>query len=713
MEQPAQGPGPKAAAARFGHYRLESLLGEGGGGRVYAAWDERLAREVAIKFATGDGDGDGLEREARRLASQTHPLFVRVFALERVDGRWAMVMERVHGRTLSQRLREDGPLPPQRALDYLAQAAEALERAHRSGWVHGDLKPSNLMLADDGRMRILDFGAAAPVDPLGTASLASGAQAIGTLAYLPPERLLGANASVQGDIYSLGLVLLEALGGRRDRSEPTLPAAAGSSSTLASPSLASSTLAVPLLDPRLRELIETMTQTRPQDRPASMARVYAQLRNARPPRAAPASSAWRRWSALALAPLLLLSADRFDPRRAGAGSAAAEPYRLIALAERRFADFDRDGALDESTAALDRVLAQQRDHAAAAALLGIAYCLRYAGDGRDRSWLQRADAATAQALRQDPQLALAQAARGWSEEFLGRKAQAERHYQRALALDPGDRYALLGLARLYAGWRRETEALSWLRKAIARYPRERWFRDTLGTVLYQQGDLAAAERAFRDSLRVKPDGLQAYISLSSVLLRQDRGDEALGVLQQGLRIAPHGRLYGNLGSILFARGRYGEAADAFERALSDADGSPNDYLKWANLADALRWLPGREAEANAAYAHALRMAQALLGERPDSATLNSRAALYAAKLGRAAESARWAGRALARGGDDREVRFRLGMAAELGGRRGDALTHLRRALALGYPPQLIDTEPDLRALRRDRDYHRILTGEPQ
>lgn len=707
MEQPAQ----RTGSARFGHYRLESLLGEGGGGRVYAAWDERLAREVAIKFAV-DADGDeAIEREARRLASQTHPLFVGVFALERVDARKALVMERVRGRTLAQRLREDGPLPPQRALEYLVQAAEALERAHRSGWVHGDLKPSNLMLAEDGRLRILDFGAAAPLDPLATASLASASAGAGTLAYLPPERLLGARASVRGDIYSLGLALLEAAGGRREREDETVWQALQRRAYRGDGAAADAGAAP---DPRLRALLEAMTRSRPQQRPASMAQVRAQAASALSASAREnAGAAGRRWRgvALGLALLALLGADRFDPQRAAPESVAAAPYRQVAEAELKLADSDRDDAVAAAVAALENVSAEHRDHAPAAALLGIAYCLRYAGDGRDRSWLQRADAATAQALAQAPLLALAQSARGWSEEFLGRKDEAERRYLRALSLDPGERYALLGLARLYNGLGRTSEALAWSRKAIALYPRERWFRDALGTALFQQGELEAAERAFRDSLRLKPEAAQAYVNLSTVLLRRERPLDALRVLQQGLRIAPNARLYNNLGGVLFALGRYEEAAEAYRRALSDGGGSPNDYLKWANLADALRWLPGREDEARRSYARALQMAEALLRDRPDSATLNSRAALYAAKLGRADAAGRYAGRALQRGGDDRETRFRLTVAAELSGRRDEALAHLRRAVALGYPLNLIETEPDLRSLRRDRRYHFALNGE--
>jgi serine/threonine-protein kinase len=390
--------------------------------------------------------------------------------------------------------------------------------------------------------------------------------------------------------------------------------------------------------------------------------------------------------------------------------AAIDP---LVRAERLLADFDQAGTVAEAVALLEQRLASDPHDAGAAALLAIGYCLSYAGDERDEVWLSRARAAAQQAEREEPQRAIVQAARGWVEEYLNNKADAEAHYLRARMLDPGDRHALLGLARLYAQSGRASQAQQVLADAMRRLPADRGFVDTQGTLLYQQGDLAGAEQAFHRSILLKPNGVQAYVSLSGVLLRANRLDEALHVLQQGLRQGSNGRLYGNLGTLLYMRGDYAEAATAFERALSDAKGSPNDYLKWANLGDTLRWLPGQEAQARAAHQRALQMVDTLLQRSPDSATLQSRSALYAARLGQASLARQRIDAALAGGNNNADLQFRAALVAELGGRREAALAHLQDAIARGYPPHMIAGEPDLLALRRDRRYHRMLTGKTE
>lgn len=700
----------------FSHYRIGAVLGEGGFGRVHAAWDERLARDVAIKFATAGAHGNAeLRREAQQLAAQSHRAFVAVHGLEEHRGELAIVMERIRGSTLAQILALHGRIAQAPVIELGAEAAAALAVSHGLGWAHGDLKPSNLMLADDGSLRILDFGAGGALDPQQTMQASPTEEGGGTLRYLAPERLLGARASAAADIYSLGLVLFEALRGAATDEDPApwpllhqrlfgdrrgrrLPAG---------------------FDPVLAALIERMTRHRAQDRPSSMRQVHDCLRGLQADSRQASSACARRWRVAArvavLALVVSIGQDRAGVADAVPAGTRSEAQRAdpVAEAERLLADFDASGTLAQATTVLEGALSRHSGDATAASVLAIVYCLRYAGDERDEVWLDRARQAAALAEQQEPQLAVVQAARGWVEEYLGNRTDAEQHYRRALALDPGSRYALLGLARLYAGWNRGAEARTVLDEAIRRHPAERWFHDTLGGLLYQQNDLAGAERALRRSIALKPDGVQAYVSLSGVLLRAERSEAALQVLQQGLRHGSNGRLYGNLGTVLFARGDYVEAANAFERAISQASGSPNDYLKWANLGDALRWLPGREAQAHAAHTRALQMTSALLQRSPGSPTLASRSALYAARAGQLPLARQRMAEVLGKGADSADIRFRAAIVAELSGDRSQALQHLQRAIAQGYPPNMIASEPDLLALRRDRRYHQIITEEVQ
>jgi tetratricopeptide (TPR) repeat protein len=181
-------------------------------------------------------------------------------------------------------------------------------------------------------------------------------------------------------------------------------------------------------------------------------------------------------------------------------------------------------------------------------------------------------------------------------------------------------------------------------------------------------------------------------------------------LQQGLEIRPDSALYANLGALLFARGDMPNAARAFERSISANKGNPNYYLGWANLADALRWLPGRESDARQAYQHAIELIQPLVNREPDNPTLQSRLAVYAAKTGaqRVARDALAAALAGKRPGAD--LHFRAAIVWELLGEREHALNEVFSSKAAGYPLNLIESEPDLLSLRRDLRYHNLRKG---
>ena len=189
-----------------------------------------------------------------------------------------------------------------------------------------------------------------------------------------------------------------------------------------------------------------------------------------------------------------------------------------------------------------------------------------------------------------------------------------------------------------------------------------------------------------------------------MLLRQGRNDEALQVVQQGLRVRPNAMLYTNLGNALFQRGDYVGAASAFERAVTPPAGSPNRYLNWANLGDTLLWIPGREAQARNAYAKARELLAPRLARTPDNVTLVSRMGLYAARSGDGEDAMRMTAKAMAMAPKNADVHFRAALAYELLHRRELALDALAQAKRLGYPASAIDAEPDFVALRRDPRY---------
>lgn len=199
-----------------GRYRVERELGHGGMASVYLARDEELRRPVAVKLLAGHLGGEpGLRerflREARMAARLSHPNVVQVFDAGDEDGRPYIVMEYVPGQTLAEELRRQGRLDPPQVVDLALQACGGLEHAHGSDLVHRDVKPHNLLLREDGTLKIADFGIAHAAEATRLTQVGS---VLGTAAYLAPEQAAGDPVTAAADIYSLGVVLYELLSGR-------------------------------------------------------------------------------------------------------------------------------------------------------------------------------------------------------------------------------------------------------------------------------------------------------------------------------------------------------------------------------------------------------------------------------------------------------------------------------------------------------------------
>lgn len=202
-----------------GRYRLEEFVGRGGMGAVFRASDLVLERTVAIKmFSDTSADGQEVARrasETRLLASLSHPSLVTLFdSCTTDDGISYLVLEYVDGGTLSDRIAR-GPIPPAEVAEVAAELAEALHAVHGAGVIHRDIKPANVLLHSAPsvvRASLADFGIAYLVDG---ARLTTPGMAVGTAAYFSPEQARGAQPSPASDIYALGLVLIEALTGRR------------------------------------------------------------------------------------------------------------------------------------------------------------------------------------------------------------------------------------------------------------------------------------------------------------------------------------------------------------------------------------------------------------------------------------------------------------------------------------------------------------------
>ena len=261
-----------------GRYTVRSRLARGGMSTVYLATDQRLERDVALKvlhphLANDPTFLERLSREAKAAASLSHPHIVGVLD-QGEDGHIAyLVMEYVKGHTLRDTLNEQGALPPRLALALIDPVIEGLAAAHRSGLIHRDVKPENVLIADDGRIKVGDFGLARAI----SANTSTGAL-IGTVAYLAPELVLGQPADARSDIYSAGIMLYEMLTGKQPYAgdSPIQVAYQHVNAVVGRPSEAA-----PGLAEDLDELVQWCTAADAENRPVDGAALLTELRHIR------------------------------------------------------------------------------------------------------------------------------------------------------------------------------------------------------------------------------------------------------------------------------------------------------------------------------------------------------------------------------------------------------------------------------------------------
>jgi len=201
-----------------GRYRVLSHIADGGMASVYLALDTRLEREVALKvmrpgLAADETFVSRFRREARSAARLSHPHVVAVFDQGEDDGSMFLAMEYVPGQTLREVMQAEGPLTPRAALDIMDPVLQALSAAHRAGIIHRDVKPENVILREDGTVKVADFGLARAVTTQTTT--AQTGMLLGTVAYLSPEQVERGIADARSDVYAAGLILFEMLTGTK------------------------------------------------------------------------------------------------------------------------------------------------------------------------------------------------------------------------------------------------------------------------------------------------------------------------------------------------------------------------------------------------------------------------------------------------------------------------------------------------------------------
>lgn len=538
-------------------YRVLDRLGSGGMGEVYRARDERLQRDVALKFLPGHVLADEAARtrfrkEALALSMLNHPNIATIYDFDTHDGVDFLVMECVAGETLGDRLRA-GPLPESEIVRLGIQLAEALGAAHDRGVIHRDLKPGNVRLTPDARLKVLDFGLARITRPreVGeTETMTGSGGPVGTLAYMAPEQLRDGRADVRTDIYSAGAVLYEMATGQqpvRGVSTPQLIDAVLHATPTPPRALN------PQISPRLEAVMLKAMHRDPGRRYESARELCAELRRLEEnaSRGVSARGALgeergrrlsRRVALLALAAAVVAGAVAtlwsMRTKHQELGGPAAPTAARLSTGERASSNAEANEyyeraklflgsrvALPRAREMLERALELDPHFGAARAEYGFTHFLMLdAGYSNDVGWLYKAESELQRALADDPASGRVHSALAAVYLFEGRKELIPGEVEKSRRANPDDHDAanwLLNYHNLNGDY---DTAESLATSLVARNPLFFPARLNLGAILRERGDAPGAIRELGKILEQDPENTYAEVELARA--HMDRGELA-------------------------------------------------------------------------------------------------------------------------------------------------------------------------------------------
>ena len=723
---------------------------------VWKARDTMLDRDVALKILPAESAASEVRRErffreARAASALNHPNIVTIYEINSDGDVDFIAMELVEGETLSARLARSS-MPISEVLDVARQMADAIARAHKAAIVHRDLKPGNVMINHDGLVKVLDFGLA-KVGAHRTEeetreetrlALTRVGTAIGTLGYMSPEQAIGDPVDTRSDVFSFGVVLYLMLT-RELPFEGDTNAGLLRALHFGEPKdLTSLRSDVPeWLVPVVKKVLEK----EPKDRFENMGEVAAALRQRPPPLPAldvpdspPLPAALRQPPPLPAVDVhvstprpvrqprregrrrlrrsvgLLIALgfiaygvvpwQRVFPRNASVPTVAdSSPAGLTLQASDLLRRYDRSGNIDRAVALLQKAITDDPTYATAYAQLAFAYLAKNTASP-DAQWVRLAGENAARAVELNPDLAAAHLAVGTAMQDAGNNSDAMKHFERALELDPLSARALDAIARAHAAANRDDDARSAFERAV-NVDRTDWRSPLdLGGFYFRRGRYAEAITAFESARDRSPDNAVVLLNLGAAYYMGERHDDAASTLQRALEINPTGAAYTNFANVRFSQGRYAEAADAFEKAVSL---NANNYLVWANLGDAYRWAPGRRGKAAETYRHAIQLMDQQIAAKPADANLRTRRALYLAKMGEPRDALAELARIPRTQTLAPQMLIRAALVRELAGDREGALDAIARALKGGFPLRELQVDPEFAELRGDARYHRLTT----
>jgi tetratricopeptide (TPR) repeat protein len=723
----------------WGGFKLLARVGYGSFGEVYRAWDPNLEREIALKLllpgTAGEAHSDPYSghhsdkeydkeykatlREARALASVQHTNIVRVYGIDRHDGRVGFWTDFIHGKTLSVLIGAQGPFGYREAALIALDVARALSAVHRAGILHRDIKAENVMREDGGRILLMDFGLSTL--PQRQTNIA------GTPNYMAPELFRGEPASIASDIYAMGALLYFLVTGTHSALLGGL-----------TPEQATAAIArrTPLMDLRsdlpesFLRTVSTAMDLDPAKRYASagqLSQALAECLGTAVPIDAsgsvsapqPKPNRTRLWAGLSFAAVVLIAATfAIGPGRIrhwlnpeatsvplGASTSVYDEYdKAEALLQKSY----KDANVAEAITLFNKILQEDPNFALARAGLGSAHFAQYRSTG-DLQKLDQAKTETNQALKMDSNSSPAFVTLAQIEADAGHTDAALQLAQKAIDLDPRSAGAYAARAAVYGAQGKTKDAITEIQNAIVLAPDNSMLLVRRGNYYLSMGNTNEAESDWLQAVTLDADNIAALYDIGIIDLRADKLDEARSYFQKVLRIEEDADSYRALGSVYMFQGKYDDAIEVDKKALVL---NPADPQSWSNLASAYLYSGSKEkAEQN--YRKAIDLAEAQRAKKPADSGLLVDLANYYASVGEAAHSLPLIQRSLALSGDDTKIIYVAGESYELLGQRAKAIPLLAKALAQGYQASLFQRSPELALLRADPAFQAALVQAKQ
>ena len=586
--------------ATLGHYQIVARLGEGGMGIVYRAIDLRLQRTVALKVLRSQTPGNlrAQERmlvEARAAAALDHANICTVYEVgETAEGSTFIAMAFYPGATLDQVIQR-GPLSPPNVLDYAAQIARGLAAAHERGIIHRDVKPANIMVTDDGAVKLLDFGIARMPD----VDVSREGVTPGTLAYMSPEQVTSRRVDQRTDLWSLGVVLYEMCAGVRpfcgDNAGAILYA-------ILNHTPARVTTLRPELPPRIASIVERLLEKDPRRRYRDAEHLISDLVPTSDAPAAATKRPGRRWSRRAgWYGVALLAFGALIATWPAAPTPAVSDRRIAAedltTQGKRDVLFRSESGRRQSLEFFRQAIAVDSTYAPAHA--GVAHLLIMTGEdagGRRHEQLAQAEKAARKAIALDSLLPDAHAALGHVFLFDYQLARAEEQFRQALDLNPNEAYVREFLVWLYIFMERPREALEQAERAAEDHPQSPTAITEVARGLLLNGRCDEALEQLGRLTYLQPPPARAGAIAAQCYARKRMW---LKAIQEVSPVADRNPLQGSpwLGFMLAQAGRIREAQqirdrliELHERAGGGAYGVAVVYAGFRDFDHAFEWL---------------------------------------------------------------------------------------------------------------------------